>query len=110
MVSINAIVQFLSHGCDSRVVKVSDRGWPCHELEPCTTKDPPCRQRCSLNQSRAQTSSRCCGVVVTRWGASAETMTRRKGLNPDEIAHFLQELSENESDGGKLSCSNVDPN
>ncbi|GFW82050.1 hypothetical protein TNCV_771791 [Trichonephila clavipes] len=25
------------------MVKVSDRGWPCHELEPSTTKDPPCR-------------------------------------------------------------------
>ncbi|GFT29361.1 integrase catalytic domain-containing protein [Trichonephila clavipes] len=30
--------------CDrgSRVVKVSDRGWPCHEFEPSTTKDLPC--------------------------------------------------------------------
>ncbi|GFV06575.1 hypothetical protein TNCV_2948971 [Trichonephila clavipes] len=27
----------------SRVVKVSDRGWHCHEFEPSTTKDPPCR-------------------------------------------------------------------
>ncbi|GFV26577.1 hypothetical protein TNCV_2102421 [Trichonephila clavipes] len=27
----------------SRVVKVLDRGWPCHEFEPKTTKDPPCR-------------------------------------------------------------------
>ncbi|GFS55421.1 hypothetical protein TNCV_1627051 [Trichonephila clavipes] len=27
----------------SRVVKVSDRGWPCYEFEPSTTKDPPCR-------------------------------------------------------------------
>ncbi|GFV92537.1 hypothetical protein TNCV_1744421 [Trichonephila clavipes] len=27
----------------SRVVKVSDRGWLCHEFEPSTTKDPPCR-------------------------------------------------------------------
>ncbi|GFV09586.1 hypothetical protein TNCV_3159831 [Trichonephila clavipes] len=24
-------------------VKVSDRGWPCHEFEPSTTKHPPCR-------------------------------------------------------------------
>ncbi|GFX63878.1 hypothetical protein TNCV_4345931 [Trichonephila clavipes] len=24
-------------------VKVSDRGLPCHEFEPSTTKDPPCR-------------------------------------------------------------------
>ncbi|GFT10157.1 hypothetical protein TNCV_1115801 [Trichonephila clavipes] len=27
----------------SRVVKVLDRGWPWHEFEPSTTKDPPCR-------------------------------------------------------------------
>ncbi|GFX77681.1 hypothetical protein TNCV_1105981 [Trichonephila clavipes] len=26
----------------NRVVKVSDRGWPCHEFEPSTTKDRPC--------------------------------------------------------------------
>ncbi|GFT51999.1 hypothetical protein TNCV_2058481 [Trichonephila clavipes] len=30
-------------GRGSRVVKVSDRGWPCHEFEPSTTKDPSCR-------------------------------------------------------------------
>ncbi|GFV44851.1 hypothetical protein TNCV_1340591 [Trichonephila clavipes] len=29
--------------CGSRVTKVSDRGWHCHEFEPSTTKDPPCR-------------------------------------------------------------------
>ncbi|GFU25950.1 hypothetical protein TNCV_5104491 [Trichonephila clavipes] len=27
----------------SRVVWVSDRGLPCHEFEPSTTKDTPCR-------------------------------------------------------------------
>ncbi|GFY28248.1 hypothetical protein TNCV_4395821 [Trichonephila clavipes] len=27
----------------SAPVKVSDRGWPCHEFEPSTTEDPPCR-------------------------------------------------------------------
>ncbi|GFT97391.1 hypothetical protein TNCV_4838181 [Trichonephila clavipes] len=30
-------------GRGSRVVRVSDRGLPCHEFEPSTTKDPPCR-------------------------------------------------------------------
>ncbi|GFW27927.1 hypothetical protein TNCV_768071 [Trichonephila clavipes] len=28
-------------GRSSRVVKVLDSGWPCHEFEPSTTKDPP---------------------------------------------------------------------
>ncbi|GFS84497.1 hypothetical protein TNCV_4606761 [Trichonephila clavipes] len=30
-------------GRGSRVVKLSDRGWPCQEFDPSTTKDPPCR-------------------------------------------------------------------
>ncbi|GFW73970.1 hypothetical protein TNCV_544941 [Trichonephila clavipes] len=39
----------------------------CHEFEPSTTKDPPCRgERCTLNLSRAQTSSCWSGVVVKR--------------------------------------------
>ncbi|GFW45465.1 uncharacterized protein TNCV_3244051 [Trichonephila clavipes] len=38
----------------------------------------------------------------------SEMMTRRKGLSPNEIANMLRELSENESDGGELSCSNLD--
>ncbi|GFT21101.1 hypothetical protein TNCV_2581921 [Trichonephila clavipes] len=36
----------LCRSCDgrgSRVVKVPDRGWPCHEFKHSTTKDPPCR-------------------------------------------------------------------
>ncbi|GFX21888.1 hypothetical protein TNCV_2311661 [Trichonephila clavipes] len=32
-----------SEGCGSPVVKVSDRGWSCHEFDPRATKDPPCR-------------------------------------------------------------------
>ncbi|GFU63191.1 hypothetical protein TNCV_3466151 [Trichonephila clavipes] len=48
----------------SRVVKVSDHGWPCHDFKPITTKDPPCRAAMhALNLSRAQRSSRWCGVV-----------------------------------------------
>ncbi|GFS53527.1 uncharacterized protein TNCV_1280641 [Trichonephila clavipes] len=31
-----------SCGRGSRVVKISDRGWLCHEFEPSTAKDPPC--------------------------------------------------------------------
>ncbi|GFX44052.1 hypothetical protein TNCV_4118481 [Trichonephila clavipes] len=37
-----------------------------------------------------------------------ETMASRKILSPDEIAHLLREISEDESDGGELSCSNLD--
>ncbi|GFW69150.1 hypothetical protein TNCV_1819041 [Trichonephila clavipes] len=35
-------------------------------------------------------------------------MNRGKGLSPDEIATFLRELPENQSNGGELSCSNLD--
>ncbi|GFV66264.1 uncharacterized protein TNCV_2736781 [Trichonephila clavipes] len=35
-------------------------------------------------------------------------MTRRKSLRPDEIANLLRKLSENESGGGELFCSNLD--
>ncbi|GFX16036.1 uncharacterized protein TNCV_4702951 [Trichonephila clavipes] len=33
----------IDRGCGNQMVKVSDRGRPCHEFEPSTTKDPPCR-------------------------------------------------------------------
>ncbi|GFV99357.1 hypothetical protein TNCV_1513291 [Trichonephila clavipes] len=58
-------------GRSSRVVKVSDRGWPCHEFEPVPLKTRRVGQRCTLNLSRVQTSSRWCGVVVRRGGASS---------------------------------------
>ncbi|GFX62114.1 uncharacterized protein TNCV_2228401 [Trichonephila clavipes] len=35
-------------------------------------------------------------------------MARRKGLNLDEIVNLLREISEKESDGDELSCSNLD--
>ncbi|GFY30887.1 hypothetical protein TNCV_3120471 [Trichonephila clavipes] len=35
-------------------------------------------------------------------------MTHGKGLSPDEILNLLRELSENELDGGKLSCPDLD--
>ncbi|GFU33425.1 uncharacterized protein TNCV_4362451 [Trichonephila clavipes] len=35
-------------------------------------------------------------------------VNHRKGLSPDEIANLLQKLSENESNGGQLSCSKLD--
>ncbi|GFW48809.1 hypothetical protein TNCV_4243891 [Trichonephila clavipes] len=34
-------------------------------------------------------------------------MAHRNGLSPDEITNLLREISENESDGGELSCSNL---
>ncbi|GFW44872.1 uncharacterized protein TNCV_4511861 [Trichonephila clavipes] len=37
-------------------------------------------------------------------------MSCRKDLSPEEIANLLREISENESDGGELSCCNFDSN
>ncbi|GFX73498.1 hypothetical protein TNCV_3403091 [Trichonephila clavipes] len=55
----------------SRVVKVSDRDWPCHEFKPSTIKDPRVEERCTLNLSRAATSYHWCGVAVRRGGTSS---------------------------------------
>ncbi|GFY14278.1 uncharacterized protein TNCV_3614661 [Trichonephila clavipes] len=35
-------------------------------------------------------------------------MPRRKDLSSNEIANLLREVSENKSEGGELSCSNLD--
>ncbi|GFV83525.1 hypothetical protein TNCV_5120151 [Trichonephila clavipes] len=51
------------------VVKVSDRGWHVTSSSPVPLKTRRVGERCSLNMSRAQTSSRWCGAVVRRGGA-----------------------------------------
>ncbi|GFT79922.1 hypothetical protein TNCV_4598241 [Trichonephila clavipes] len=82
-------------GCGSRVVLVSDRGLPCHKFEPSTTKDPSCRERCMLNLSRAQTSSRWCGVVVRKSGGSSEGLlaTDLVILNHGQLTRTTPELA-----------------
>ncbi|GFW06863.1 hypothetical protein TNCV_3289621 [Trichonephila clavipes] len=37
------VYQHMQRGHGSRGVQVTDRGLPCHEFEPSTTKDPPCK-------------------------------------------------------------------
>ncbi|GFV06587.1 uncharacterized protein TNCV_2949091 [Trichonephila clavipes] len=58
-------------GCGSPVVKVSDHGRHVTSSSPVPLKTRRVGQRCTLNLSRAQTSSRWCGVVVWRGGASS---------------------------------------
>ncbi|GFW19639.1 hypothetical protein TNCV_1605301 [Trichonephila clavipes] len=70
-VNLKVVVLEIYCGRGSRVVKVSDRSWPCHEFEPSTTKSRRAGQRCTLNLSRAETSVRWCGVVIRRGGASS---------------------------------------
>ncbi|GFX79668.1 uncharacterized protein TNCV_2745871 [Trichonephila clavipes] len=51
-------------GCGSPVVKVSDHGRHVMSSSPVSLKTHRIGQRCTLNLSRAETSSRWCGVIV----------------------------------------------
>ncbi|GFV58747.1 uncharacterized protein TNCV_3730851 [Trichonephila clavipes] len=61
----------LIQGCGSPVVRVSDHGRYVMSLSPVPLKTRRVGQRCTLNLSRAETSSRWCGVVVRRGGTSS---------------------------------------
>ncbi|GFX17098.1 hypothetical protein TNCV_4266241 [Trichonephila clavipes] len=58
-------------GCGSLVVKVSDHGRHVMSSSPVPLKTHRVGQRCTLNLSRAETSSNRCDVVVRREGASS---------------------------------------
>ncbi|GFU83368.1 uncharacterized protein TNCV_1153921 [Trichonephila clavipes] len=64
-------LQKRSVGCGSPVVKVSNHGRHVMSSIPVPLKTRRVGQRCTLNLSRAETSSRWCGVVVRRGGASS---------------------------------------
>ncbi|GFW07613.1 uncharacterized protein TNCV_3917461 [Trichonephila clavipes] len=64
-------VTFKIRGRGSLVVKVSDHGWRVMSSSPVPLKTRRVGERCTLNLSRAQTSSRWYGVVVRRGGASS---------------------------------------
>ncbi|GFV43927.1 uncharacterized protein TNCV_1669421 [Trichonephila clavipes] len=55
-------------GCGSPVVKVSDHDRHVTSSIPVPQKTQRVGQRCTLNLSRVETSSRWCGVVVRRGG------------------------------------------
>ncbi|GFT45930.1 uncharacterized protein TNCV_2250681 [Trichonephila clavipes] len=61
----------INEGCGSPVVKVSNHGRHVMSSIPVPLKTRRVGQRCTLNLSRAETSSRWCGVVVRRGGASS---------------------------------------
>ncbi|GFV45034.1 hypothetical protein TNCV_907811 [Trichonephila clavipes] len=73
MIMIQWMALFLSsrRGCGSLVVKITD-SWPaCHDFEPSTAEDTPCRGAVHIKSVDAQTSSHWCGVEVTRGGSSS---------------------------------------
>ncbi|GFX97653.1 hypothetical protein TNCV_3065411 [Trichonephila clavipes] len=49
------------NGCGSLVVKVSDRGWHVMSSSPVPLMTGRVGERCTLNLSRTETSSRWCG-------------------------------------------------
>ncbi|GFW41956.1 uncharacterized protein TNCV_6651 [Trichonephila clavipes] len=61
----------VDEGCSSPVVKVSDHGRHVMSSSPVPLKTRRVGQRCTLNLSKAEMSSRWCGVVVRRGGASS---------------------------------------
>ncbi|GFS87480.1 uncharacterized protein TNCV_207891 [Trichonephila clavipes] len=65
------LVQQKNKGCGSPVVKVSNHGRHVMSSIQVPLKTRRVGQRCTLNLSRAETSSRWCGVVVRRGGASS---------------------------------------
>ncbi|GFX78309.1 uncharacterized protein TNCV_5136561 [Trichonephila clavipes] len=68
---MNFELRHVCMGCGSPVVKVSDHGRHVISSSPMPLKTRRVGQRCTLNLSRAETSSRWCGVVVRRGGASS---------------------------------------
>ncbi|GFU99981.1 uncharacterized protein TNCV_1427721 [Trichonephila clavipes] len=64
------LVQPKNRGCGSPMFKVSDQDRHVMSSNPLPLKTRRVGQRCTLNLSRAETSSPWCGVVVRRGGAS----------------------------------------
>ncbi|GFY24651.1 uncharacterized protein TNCV_1016971 [Trichonephila clavipes] len=72
---ISLFVKRRNGDCGSPVVKVSDNGRHVMSSSPEPLKTRRVGQRCTLYLSRAETSSRWCGVVVGRGGASVVHLT-----------------------------------
>ncbi|GFV64320.1 uncharacterized protein TNCV_2502381 [Trichonephila clavipes] len=71
-----------------QVVKVSNHGWHVSSSSPVPQKTRRVGQRCTLNLSRAEMSSRWCGVVVRRGGCQLRCRPRHLTmLQNDEVHH-----------------------
>ncbi|GFX22631.1 uncharacterized protein TNCV_2993661 [Trichonephila clavipes] len=66
--------QLKCRGCGNPVVKVSHHGRHVMSSSPVPLKTRRVRDLCTLNLSIAETSSRWCGVVVRRGGASSDVV------------------------------------
>ncbi|GFW57176.1 uncharacterized protein TNCV_540931 [Trichonephila clavipes] len=73
-------------GCGSPVVKVSDHCRHVMSSIPVPLKTRRVGQRCTLNISRAETSSRWCGVVVRRGGCQLRCRPLHLTMVQDDVA------------------------
>ncbi|GFX14123.1 uncharacterized protein TNCV_1766191 [Trichonephila clavipes] len=71
-----ALFRYGSRGCGRPIVKVSDHGMHVMNSSPVPLKTRRVGQRCVLNMSRTETSSRWCGVVVRRGGCELRCRPR----------------------------------
>ncbi|GFY17305.1 hypothetical protein TNCV_1090791 [Trichonephila clavipes] len=71
MCDLSPSITRIFRGRGSLEVKASDRGWRVMSSSPVPLKTRRIEKRCTFHLSRAQTSSRWCGVVVRRGGASS---------------------------------------
>ncbi|GFW01378.1 uncharacterized protein TNCV_5030301 [Trichonephila clavipes] len=77
-------------GRGSLVVKVSDRGWHVTSSSPVPLKTRLVGERCPLNLSRAQTSSRWCGssergMPAQVLSSSLDHGSKLRGLSPKAL-------------------------
>ncbi|GFW45410.1 uncharacterized protein TNCV_4702211 [Trichonephila clavipes] len=86
LVSTNTTTDFPERlGCGSSVVKVSDHCRHVMSWSPGALKTHRAGQRCTLNLSRAETSSRWCGEVVRRGGCQLTSLdhgSKLRGPSP----------------------------
>ncbi|GFW27154.1 ATP-grasp domain-containing protein [Trichonephila clavipes] len=75
-------------GRGSRVVKVSDRGWPCHEFEPITAKDPPCGA--AMHVKSVESSN----IIPMVWCGSGSVPGVKTVQVPDELVGKLHRTAE----------------
>ncbi|GFW52765.1 uncharacterized protein TNCV_2393441 [Trichonephila clavipes] len=89
-----ALLKWVLWGCGSPVVKVSDHGRHVMSSSPVPLKICRVGQRCILNLSKAETSSRWCGVV---WVPSHVNVCRNEIANssagrPPVLGHTRAQL------------------
>ncbi|GFX50670.1 hypothetical protein TNCV_2722561 [Trichonephila clavipes] len=82
-----------SQGCGSPVVKVSDHGSHVMSSSPVPLNTHRVEQRYTLNLSRAETSSRWCGVDCHGWGS--DVVQSGRPIFDDFFQHLWPSIGNN---------------